>query len=274
MSFHPIHGQDPLKVLKQLEGSQLILPVVSIGNTPQLACDLLIHTLPAKLVARLDDIYLYPFASPVDYVNDPKQGITSGLEIYYSEQHRLTILQQRSPILPGLTTKFLKELLIPFVRMAQFGKVVILQSNDAGLREDKNVDHLFLLWANDIAKTFETFKISDNSIGVISERSELDGMGKLIIDALEDQIEETSSLGPEVKGSLKLASTPSASIDAVFLSIFVYEGDNSNDSKQLASQLLRVLHINQPAEWTTPVSWRGVYGNKQILVGMEYGVYT
>ncbi|ESW99731.1 hypothetical protein KL918_001333 [Ogataea parapolymorpha] len=274
MSFHPIHGQDPLKVLKQLEGSQLILPVVSIGNTPQLASDLLIHTLPAKLVARLDDIYLYPFASPVDYVSEPKQGITSGLEIYYSEQHQVTILQQRSPILPGLTTKFLKELIVPFVRMAQFGKVVVLQSNDAGLREDKNVDHVFLLWANDIAKTLETFKISDNSIGVISDKSELDGMGKLIIDAFEDQIEETSSLGPEVKGSLKLASTPSASIDAIFLSIFVYEGDNSNDSKQLASQLLRVLHIHQPAEWTTPVSWRGVYGNKQIPVGMEYGVYT
>ncbi|KAG7825058.1 hypothetical protein KL909_001350 [Ogataea angusta] len=274
MSFHPIHGQDPIKVLKQLEGSQLILPVVSIGNTPQLAADLLIHTLPAKLVARLDDIYLYPFASPVDYVDDPKQGITSGLEIYYNELHQVTILQQRSPILPGLTAKFLKELIVPFVRMAQFGRVVILQSNDAGLREDKDVDHLFLLWANDIAKTLETFKISDNSIGVISDKPDLDGMGKLILDAFEDRNEDSSSLGPVVKGSLKLASTPSASIDAIFLSIFVYEGDNSDDSKQLASQLLRVLHVDEPAEWTTPISWRGVYGNKQIPVGMEYGVYT
>ncbi|KAH3668071.1 hypothetical protein OGAPHI_001825 [Ogataea philodendri] len=274
MSLHPVHGQDPLTALQKLEGSQLIVPVVSIGNTPQLATDLLIHTFAAKLVARLDDIYLYPFASPVDYVDKPATGITSGLEIYYCEDQNLTILQQRTPILPGLTKRFLSELIVPFINMAKFSRVLVLQSNDMGLREDKHANHKYLLWSNQITKIIETLQVSESGVAVVRESTELDGVGKLVIEALEQQPSPTAKLAPAVSGSLSLNAQAHASIDAAFLSMFVYEGDNSDDSKLLAAEALKVLNIQGPSKWTQPVSWRGVYGNKQVPSGLEFGVYA
>ncbi|GMG56463.1 unnamed protein product [Ambrosiozyma monospora] len=159
-----------MDVLSQLTNSTLVLPIVSIGNIPQLSVDLLIANFPdVKLVGRLDDTYLYPFASPIDTIvgplspnslkhqeldNDAHPGISTALEIYYCEKLNVTLLQQRSPLIPGLLLKFLKDLIKPFIQSMEFKKVVVLQSQDKGLVEVADLGplpagaELFSIWSN------------------------------------------------------------------------------------------------------------------------------
>ncbi|ODV88057.1 hypothetical protein CANARDRAFT_26218 [[Candida] arabinofermentans NRRL YB-2248] len=297
MSFHSLDGLNPLDTLNKLTNSQLVLPLVSIGNISQLAIDLLIHNISdIELVGRLDDLYLYPFASPIDYsINDsPKKGISSALEIYFSESHNLTLLQQRSPILPGFTSKFITELIQPFISNVQFSKVVILQSNDQGLKIDKYADNRFQIWSNDLTKNFELLEIQEKSnIGLTTKASEISTVGEYLVNILEgiqssplgknstSSFELIESLNPgssinlsDVDPKQKPALSSTSSPELIILSIFVYEGDNTDDAELLANQVLNLSSIKQISQWQTPKSWAGVYGDKSIPVGIEYGLYT
>ena len=175
MSFHSLSELNPLSVLEKFTGSTLILPIVSIGNVPQLTVDLLIYNLPGvKLVGRLDSTWIYPFSAAPDYtedangttddtVNSPVSTCT-GLEVYYCSQYNLTIIQQRSPIISGCSQRFYKDLLVPFVELCEFKNVLVLQSRDKGFREDKYAKNDFQLWTNDLAKNLAiSLNIHDDS---------------------------------------------------------------------------------------------------------------
>jgi len=55
--FYPI---PPTAPAPEFKGSTLLIPSVSIGNVPQLTCDLLIATLKLPLVGYLHSSYIYP----------------------------------------------------------------------------------------------------------------------------------------------------------------------------------------------------------------------
>ena len=163
MSFHSLSELNPLSVLEKFTGSTLILPIVSIGNVPQLTVDLLVYNLPGvKLVGRLDNTWIYPFSAAPDYTEDgdgkPDDTVNSpvstctGLEVYYCSRFNLTIVQQRSPIISGCAQRFYKDMLVPFVELCEFKNVLVLQSRDKGFRKDKFAKNDFQLWTNDLAK--------------------------------------------------------------------------------------------------------------------------
>ncbi|ODV94281.1 hypothetical protein PACTADRAFT_51146 [Pachysolen tannophilus NRRL Y-2460] len=178
MSFHSVPGSDPIDTLNILKDSVLVLPTISIGNTPQLAVDLLIYNLNLKLVGRLDDTYLYPFVSPVDCAIDAnidsnnfiqekenqENGILSSLELYYGEDLKISVLQQRSPILPGYQNMFLTELILPFIHNVGFSKVIILNSEDFGLQ--LNNEKKFQIYYDDdnLNDFFKKLSIDDEEI--------------------------------------------------------------------------------------------------------------
>jgi len=54
--FYPI---PPTAPVPEFKGSTLLIPSVSVGNVPQLACDLLIATLKIPLVGYLHSSYIY-----------------------------------------------------------------------------------------------------------------------------------------------------------------------------------------------------------------------
>jgi proteasome assembly chaperone 2 len=55
--FYPF---PPTAPTPQFKGSTLLIPSVSLGNVPQLTCDLLITTLKLPLVGYLHSPYIYP----------------------------------------------------------------------------------------------------------------------------------------------------------------------------------------------------------------------
>lgn len=56
------------------------------------------------------------------------------------------------------------------------------------------------------------------------------------------------------------------------IKIYAYEGDNFNDAKILAGKVIQDLQQPIP-HWITPVSWKGVYGDKPTPILMEEGIY-
>lgn len=239
---------------ESLSGSVLIIPSISIANIPQLASDLLIHTLDFEQVATLSDKYLYPFVSPVDYTLDgetsKQSGISLPLEVYFSKKHQISILQQRSPIIPGFAATHVHEVLVPFIEKANFKHVILLSLSDAGL-----VEHIapggISIYANEdlLNDTMEGLQISEKERQPLAKSP-----GKT------SQYEESLSEAVTKVGSLSV------------LVSYVYEGDNFYDANALAQKVCEVLKIS-PGPWKTPVSWFGVYGDKPASLAMEDGLY-
>lgn len=245
-----------------ITGSTLIIPSISIGNIPQLSIDLLIHTLNFTKVATLDDVYVYPFASPLDYSKTPKHGISHSIEIYFNEKLNLTLIQQRSPILPSYVQSYVTEIIIPFVKSFSFKKVVILDSLDAGLFEHVNAGDIEVYNSEVLlSKSLESLKLSNEKL-------------------IDDQHDQHSDY---VKCLLKEFNLPRNEnsknndfndIDVNVLVSFVYEGDNFYDGEKLASKLSDFLNIGKPTErWIRPISWFGAYGDKAVPNAMEEGLF-
>lgn len=81
---------------------------------------------------------------------------------------------------------------------------------------------------------------------------------------------DTASLLPD-SGYFSQALT--AFPHASGLLIWVYEGDNFDDSIRLAKACSEKLGMPTPASFRTPISWSRVYGN-DIPLGIEKGLYT
>ena len=90
--------------LTGLEGYSLVLACVSVGNVGQLATDVLLASLQAAGQLSLLSQLHHPAVIPVvgaDPLQDDGAGLTCGLQLYLSQQHKLLILQVRSGLLPG-----------------------------------------------------------------------------------------------------------------------------------------------------------------------------
>lgn len=240
--------------LKSIEGSVLIIPSISIGNIPQLASDLLIHTLNLHKVATLSDKYLYPFVSPVDYAPTNGQtapsGILLGLEVYSSPELNITLLQQRSPLMPGFAQAHVDEVLAPFIKEGQFKHVVLLSLSDAGLVEHIAPGGISIYTNEDLlSESLTTLQISDLAIQPLANSP-----GK----------------GSQYEEALVKAVSPNENL-SIFVS-YVYEGDNFYDAQALAAKVSEALNVKQDT-WKTPVSWFGVYGDKPVPLAMEDGLY-
>lgn len=92
-----------------LTGDTLILPSVSIGSVPQLAIDALLDSQNAQkifgqsatFIGSLDHRFCFPFLGGASGQTFEKEKplLQSPMQLYRFPQAKLTILQQRSPIL-------------------------------------------------------------------------------------------------------------------------------------------------------------------------------
>lgn len=243
--------------MSQFDGATVIIPAISLGNVPQLAVDLLIHTLDCKLVQQLDDFYLYPFISPVDYpvkANvSPKPGVLKPLEVYWDQKTKTAIIQQRSPVIGQFMDRFVDEVVLPFIN--PFSRVFVLDLSDAGLFEkNKQID---LIHSDDLSQLVGSLSLSDEGLPQHGE-SPLSDFTKSLQRATVSDTKPSGTL---------------ASFD-VYLS-YVYEGDNLGDAADLAKRVCGdVLHVDiLSTEFITPVSWQGVYGSRPMSNAMEDGLY-
>ncbi|KAG5419205.1 hypothetical protein I9W82_002972 [Candida metapsilosis] len=261
MSTSPYTPIDP-KAQYDISKSTLIIPSISIGNIPQLTIDLLIHTFSLTKIGYLDDLYLYPFASPIDYVKSaPESGISQAIEVYYSPKLNITVVQQRSPIIPTYTSTFVQQVLVPFITAAQFKNVFILNSSDAGLVESVNSGDVKLYDTEDlIASNLENLSLLSSESGDVKD-GESDKNSIFVTELVKSIVSHNGDNG-------------SSPINVKVLVSYVYEGDNFYDAEKSASKLHEILQKQHPVDhWVKPVSWLGAYGDKSVPNAMEEGIF-
>ncbi|CDK26787.1 unnamed protein product [Kuraishia capsulata CBS 1993] len=302
MTFHCVSGRNPVEVLNSLQNSVLVIPSVSIGNIPQLSIDLLIHNCELKSVGYLDDSSLYPFVSAVDYVESklaPVAGLSTALEVYFSESLKLTVIQQRSPILPNCSGQFLKTLIIPFIYSVGFSELMVVHSKDAGLKGDATTSNKFETWSNSLTSRLGFLNIDDKSnISVVNSPGDISKFSNALVTLLEDpgqkslgtlkptesEVDVSNLLRAKFPNSLpmsgdesissKLGAGTDATIPTTLVSEFVYEGDNFGDAEELTNKIAALLEIDTRRTWLRPKSWSGVYGDRPIPVGSDLGIYS
>jgi proteasome chaperone 2 len=224
-----------------LEGTTLILPSISLGNLPQLTIDLLIHTYNLDKIGCLDSTYLYPFVSPQDHRADvtetSRPGISHGVEVYYSAANKITVIQQRSPIITNFTEKYVTEVISPFINNKKFAKVYLLDSGDAGLLENH--------------QQIEVLKAEE-----------------LLSKSLANLNLQNSPETPFSKYTTQVCKNYNVNV----IISYIYEGDNFYDAQLQGKKLVDILQLEEKP-WVTPRSWLGVYGDKEASNAMEDGLY-
>lgn len=249
-----VDGDGSIKDFEEtIKATKLIIPAVSIANVPQLATDLLIHNFGFKRIAHLQDQYLYPFASPIDYplIQSFEAGISTALEVYYSKDANLTLIQQRSPIIPTFAKKFVKDIMAPFINDNTFEEILLLDSGDSGLKENIPPSYIETYTNEDLlSKSMDSLKLSDNIVSLNDLSYNHSTYFKYLIDTVSG------------KFSLNV------------LVIYVYEGQNFYEANVLAEKVVNKVGLEPPStSWIKPISWEGVYGDKPVPIAMEEGIY-
>lgn len=235
-------------LIPSLAGSALVLPSIAIGNVSQLTADLLIHTFNLTKVEALDDSYLYPFSSPMDYTEGKdKRGIALPIEVYHGERSNLTVVQQRSPIIPSYTKAYIEEVLLPFIKSHDFSAVYVLDSFDAGLVE--------------------------KPAGIIDVVTSDDFLNASLLGLSVGEDEAAADYSYSFYSRLLLKLVQQLKINVNVLVSYVYEGDNFNDAELFANKLAQILNLGTNITWVRPVSWLGVYGDKPVANATEDGLY-
>ena len=294
-SFYKVSDLTDEQVAELLDESILIVPAVSAGNVPQLAADLLLHSLGLRLVGRLSDLYVYPFAGPRDTPDGAATvnggGISTAVEVFAGSG--LTVVQVRSPPLPGQRRRFVEETLLPFVRNFRFAETLAIASSNAALRESLQGPRYQLLTPPVGIK--KDTKAAADAAGLGSGNGSNDGDAttaalsarlaklSLALDTPPEPAPASLEGLPESGIALDLLTAVAAAGGKICAPlIYVYEGDNFGDAHEFADRVAAAAGIDiaatkaalpTPGRWTQPVSWQWVYG-KSVPVGLEEGLYS
>ncbi|KAI8065504.1 PAC2 family-domain-containing protein [Gongronella butleri] len=252
MSFIPSAAFDP----SLLKGSHLFIPAVSIGNVPQLTCDLIVHTLKLTRVGAIDSDAVIPV---VGQREDSENGVSVPIEVYQSGDHRLTVVQQRAPTLPG-RKKELVAALAAFIVSGQFEHVTLVASLDAARRVDAQISSV----------PFRVLGPQD----IVKEIHARIGVPEMEPDQATSE-EPSMSLLPSMPGggmtrALYQQLTEASTVEVTLFSMFVLEGDNVQDSVAFANVLnsyYTLLPQDGSSSWTPPKSWEYLFGtpyNKEL----------
>ncbi|SCU99287.1 LADA_0H18756g1_1 [Lachancea dasiensis] len=270
--------------------SSLLLPLVSTGNVPQLATDLILHSLAPDFafVQELDSMFLFPFVGPLDYVRDSQANLyqntqdktfTTPLELFHSPSLKLYVVQQRSPVIQPYDNCFCKNVLVPLVETLKISQLVVFDATDSvdeiiGVPQLRKSPYSLgicdLSHIDDISSEFEEklqiddsntqsvnktlFKFTDNSFqsGIATEQF----IFKLCYHLLHS---------PVICGFLK---------EIRYFNTYVQEGDNSEDAAAACGQLPHIISgFPKITQYKTPISWEGVYGVRNAPITFEEGLY-
>lgn len=287
MVFHPLPNAQTHDISAKLAQSKVIIPTVSFANIPQLATDLLINNLEFVKIGRLDDQYLYPFVSSIDPPVKTDAGtkqqqqlsineISTSLEVYFSERYNLTLIQQRSPILPSFMLPFLKEIMVPFLtEVGKFREIIVLNSADLIDNYDDYIkDNISIYYSLNFVEKFKSLKIDDEYSNANSSNKK----------SIKDISHTKSNLVKQLYGLLNEEegkSGTSSDDDVAYrklssIVMYVYEGDNFQDAVYYFNKIIQHLEIpfeQKKKQLVKPYSWLGFYGDKPIPVSLEEGIY-
>ncbi|KAH9813202.1 PAC2 family-domain-containing protein [Melampsora americana] len=213
--FYPSKTSSSKKPI--FKDSILIIPIVSLGNVPQLAVDLLIQSTSFNRIGNLDSS---------DHIPILGDSNLRPFEVYQATNpiHSITILQQRSPVLKSQKESHILRL-SKWIESEDFQSVLLLISIDSATRTDNHLNHPTHLFQF-------TYGSSDPS----SLRSHLlQSFSPLIDPTLNPQtvpVLSAGGLGNRLIKKLKNSNS---------LLIYVAEGDGRLDAKVLALHVLKLL---------------------------------
>ncbi|EGG09782.1 uncharacterized protein MELLADRAFT_103873 [Melampsora larici-populina 98AG31] len=210
--FYPIPPSNP----SIFQNSILILPIVSLGNVPQLAIDLLIQSTSFKRIGNLD---------PSNHIPILADSNIRPFEVYQTIDHSITILQQRSPVLKSDKQIHISRL-SKWIKSQNFSSVLLLISIDSATRTDNHLNHptnLFqLTYGTDPTELRD--RLLQNFTSLIDQSS----------NPIPKDVPILSAGGLSRRLISKLETSNS-------LLIYVAEGDGRLDAKVLALEVIKLL---------------------------------
>ncbi|XP_020591789.1 proteasome assembly chaperone 2 [Phalaenopsis equestris] len=256
----------------------LLLPALSIGNVSQLTIDLLISSLRAKRIAYLDEPSVLPCVGNDAYGPLPEGDLALPLEAYDSLSHALTLIQQRSPVIKGMMIEFAKSL-ANFVTAIGKKHIVILSSLDSGKRKQIDGSSFMQIYyissVNDDGhdvdcerlgwKRLEEYKPFERRWKYLKHLAEENLSQEDYIDQEDDLVDDDYYAG--LPFAALFVCCKAKGVKVTCLLCYCSEGDNIQDSLQLAEAACKLLgidqenfHGNEPGGWVIPLSWKTVYG--------------
>ncbi|KAG0152156.1 hypothetical protein CROQUDRAFT_103145 [Cronartium quercuum f. sp. fusiforme G11] len=203
------------------EGSTLILPIVSLGNVPQLAVDLLIENGECSRIGWID---------PTDHIPVVGADDACPVEVYQTTNRSVTILQQRSPVLKSRKEIHVSRL-SQWISEAGFNSILVLVSIDAATRTDAHLGH-----------HSPFFHLITGSHDHSELRHHLRDQFTSLVKGAVPPIPILSAGGIARRMMLGLR-------DVNALLMYVAEGDSRPDAKALAHAVLKVLPQSCQGHW-------------------------
>mmetsp|Transcript_7296 Transcript_7296/g.19498 ORF Transcript_7296/g.19498 Transcript_7296/m.19498 type:complete len:302 (+) Transcript_7296:166-1071(+) len=268
----------------------IVFPAVSVGNVPQLAVDLLVHTLSEPRERPIGAVHsdaVLACVGAAEFVNAeaPESAskkvprLSPCLELFSvpaSDDSTFAVLQQRAPVLQGMASAFASDMVKMFVEHGVNQAVLLLSSNAAG-RRDVHMRNAF--------RFMTTSSMAETELGRKVHMSEhlqvMEGFGPLgwcpetARGSVPTDDEVDSVTQPRFFAAMRtgayvrtlLEQCEAAGLALLVLVSFVHEGDNAGDAIRFAELACDLLNIprrtsvsSSPNSWMFPPSWACVLG--------------
>jgi len=223
----------------------LVLPSVGVGNVGQLAVDLLISTLETKKIGIVHHPAILPLVGSDPYNPSSTEPITSA-DVHICVQHKLLIIQIRSPLVKEEKDDFLHSL-VSWMKSIALKDLIVLASCNAFERWDHSQ-------MTGPQLRYLTVNCSEEDIGQLKSI----GPGEL-----EERTDEHGNKHRFFSGSGFIKDLVSfCDIPLISLYIFADEGDNSVDAQTLLNYFnaWKKLYPTQKVCWKVPFSWKNMFG--------------
>lgn len=250
-----------------VRGHTLILPCVSIGNVGQLAVDILLASKlstgeKAEYLCDLDARYCVPFVGASTESNHP--ALRTPLQVFTFPKSKLTIIQQRSPILKTLKDEFVSTL-GKWAQEKGFREIICLAGIDAGLRTDTQMQHPFWQFnsSSHSTSTSDSNTLSASFAKLLPVYTSANTHANHELSRRADS--HTDSIPPMPSGGLARKILRATKNDSNWptttaLLVFAAEGDNRADAMAMANLIVNTTHNDKHSQLSQPSDWNLLFG--------------
>ncbi|XP_019107579.1 uncharacterized protein LOC104904427 isoform X2 [Beta vulgaris subsp. vulgaris] len=252
---------------------------LSIGNVGQLAVDLLISSTRAEKIGYLDDPNVLPCVGNDAFGPLPQGDLALPIEVYELASNKMTLVQQRSPVVKGMMVQYAQNL-ADFAVAAGMKHVILLSSLDFGRWQKVDMSRgmpIYYLSSTSADgtdddceklgwKRLQEYSPSQRRWQYLSAIAEGNNVEE---DALhiDDDLREDEDYYASLPFAALFSCFKARGLKVTCLLCYCSEGDNIADSFHLAESACRFSGLrlkdcdaSGDGGWVTPLSWKSVYG--------------
>ncbi|EEY55891.1 proteasome assembly chaperone, putative [Phytophthora infestans T30-4] len=279
MEFYPQDAANAADAAALFADHTVLLPAVSNANLGQLTLDLLVNTLlqngevfgvELTRVGHLLSEAAPPVTGGAAFATQQLDTLCLNLEVYQSTERKLTVIQQRAPVLPGRAHAFAQEL-VEWAVKSKVATLGVVAGYDDMLRHDPNMMSrpIRIIYSADATQVDEAFLTRFEGL---TTSYNADQKATETSPSSADQWEPIRGAG--------LAPLLHAECDEQKLPFIAWvmpcaEGNNVPDAAALSTQLFRSLRITpklaiapvampsslpQVLPFAFPPSWNQLFG--------------